>query len=143
MDYITKAFEIAEKAHKGAVDRGGKEYIFHPITVALHCQTEDEKVVALLHDVVEDTPITFDDLRKDFPEYIVEAVDAVTRRKTEKIGDARWDYIRRAKANAIARQVKIADLRHNSDLSRIHNPDEKDLERVKEYANEIAFLLAD
>lgn len=118
MDLIRKALNIAIKAHKGAVDKGGVEYIYHPITVALKCTTDDEKIVALLHDVVEDTPMTFDDLREaGFPEYIIEALDAITRRKPqEQTGDGRWEYIKRCKANPIARVVKIADLEHNSDL---------------------------
>ena len=127
MDMIRKALERAIKAHKGVVDKGGVEYIFHPITVALKCKTDDEKIVALLHDVVEDTEMSFDDLRREgFPEYILEALDAITRRKPqEQSGDKRWDYIRRCKANPIARVVKIADLEHNSDLSRIDKPSEK------------------
>lgn len=143
MDMIRKALEIAIKAHKGAVDKGGVEYIYHPITVALKCTTDDEKVVALLHDVVEDTPTTFDDLREaGFPEYIIEALDAVTRRKPqEQTGEGRWDYIKRCKANPIARVVKIADLEHNSDLSRIANVSEKFKKRVlEEYPAEIKFL---
>ena len=144
MDLIRKALEIAVNAHRGTVDRGGKDYIFHPVTVALECRTDDEKIVALLHDVVEDTPITLDELRKDFPEYIVEAVDAITRRMPEeKCADGRLKYILRVKANPIARAVKIADLKHNSDLSRIPNPSEDDCKRVAEYAREIEILQKD
>lgn len=143
MDMIRKALDIAIKAHKGVVDKGGVDYIFHPITVALKCKTDDEKIVALLHDVVEDTEMSFDDLRREgFPEYILEALDAITRRKPqEQSGDKRWDYIRRCKANPIARVVKIADLEHNSDLSRIDKPSEKFKKRVlEEYPAEIRFL---
>lgn len=143
MDLIRKALDIAIKAHKGVVDKGGVEYVFHPIMVALKCKADDEKIVALLHDVVEDTEMTFDDLRKEgFPEHIIEALDAITRRKPEEqIGDGRWEYIKRCKANPIARVVKIADLEHNSDLSRIENPSEKFKKRVlEEYPAEIKFL---
>ena len=141
MDLIRKALEVAIKAHKGVVGKDGLDYVFHPITVALKCKTDDEKVVALLHDVVEDTPTTLDDLRKEgFPEYIVEA--AVTRHKpAEQNGDGRWAYIKRCKANPIARAVKLADLEHNSDLSRISNPTEKMRRRIlEEYPKEIEFL---
>ena len=141
MDLIGKALEIATEAHKGAKDRGGNDYILHPITVALHCKTNEEKTVALLHDVVEDTAITLDDLRKYFPERIVEAVDAITMRKEEKT--ARWDYIQRVKRNRIARRVKTEDLKHNSDLSRIPNPTEEDYERAERYKQELAFLKQD
>ena len=143
MDMIRKALDIAIKAHKGVVDKGGVEYVFHPITVALKCKTDDEKIVALLHDAVEDTSMTFDDLRKEgFPEYIIEALDAITRRKPqEQFDDKRWDYIKRCKANPIARVVKIADLEHNSDLSRIASPSDKFKKRVlEEYPAEIKFL---
>lgn len=143
MDLIRKSLEVAIKAHKGVVGKDGLDYVFHPITVALKCKTDDEKVVALLHDVVEDTPTTLDDLRKEgFPEYIVKAVDAVTRHKpAEQNGDGRWAYIKRCKANPIARVVKLADLEHNSDLSRIPNPTEKMRRRIlEEYPKEIEFL---
>lgn len=143
VEELAKALEIAIKAHKGVVGKDGLDYVFHPITVALKCNTNDEKVVALLHDVIEDTPMTLDDLRKEgFPDYIVEAVDAITRRKpAESNGAARWKYIERCKANPIARVVKIADLEHNSDLSRIQNPTEKMKRRIlEEYPKEIAFL---
>ena len=143
MDLIRKALNIAIKAHEGVVDKGGVPYIFHPVTVALKCKTDDEKIVALLHDVVEDTSMTFDDLRNEgFPEYIIEALDAITRRKPqEQIGAARWDYIKRCKANPIARVVKILDLEHNSDLTRIPNPSAEFKKRVlEEYPAEIEFL---
>lgn len=143
MDLIRKALDIAITAHKGVVDKGGVEYVFHPITVALKCNTDDEKIVALLHDVIEDTPITFDDLRNEgFPEYIIEALDAITRRKPqEQKGVARWNYIKRCKANQIARVVKILDLEHNSDLTRIPNPTAEFKKRVlEEYSAEIEFL---
>ncbi len=141
MNNIQKALNIAIKAHKGAVDKGGNDYIFHPVTVALFCQSDDEKTVALLHDVVEDTSITLDDLRREgFPEHIVAAVDAVTRRNDEKGQNGRAVYLKRVKANSLARKVKLADLQHNSDLTRIPHPAEKDFGRVKEYAKEIEFL---
>lgn len=141
MNNIQKALNIAIKVHKGAVDKGGNDYIFHPVTVALSCRSDDEKTVALLHDVVEDTPITLDDLRREgFPERIVAAVDAVTRRNDEKGQNGRAVYLKRVKANPLARKVKLADLYHNSDLTRIPHPAEKDFARVKEYAKEIEFL---
>lgn len=137
MDAITKALQVAINAHKGQTDKGGGAYIFHPVTVALHVKTDDEKTVALLHDVVEDTDTTLNDLRAmGFSETVVQAVDAVTRRPDE----LRDDYLHRVKANAIATTVKIADLHHNSDLSRIPIPGEKDFARVAKYAAEIEFL---
>lgn len=141
MNYITKALEIAIKAHKGEVDKGGKDYIFHPITVALNCKTKQEKTVALLHDVVEDTSITLDDLRKVFSSIIVNAVDAITCRPSEKGSSAgRFQYLERVKKNRIARAVKIADLIHNSDLSRLTYITDKDTARTLRYKSEIEFL---
>lgn len=137
MDAITQALQVAINAHKGQTDKGGGDYIFHPVTVALHVKTDDEKTVALLHDVVEDTDTTLNDLRAmGFSETVVQAVDSVTRRPDEP----RNDYLRRVKANVIATAVKIADLHHNSDISRIPAPSEKDFARVAKYAEEIAFL---
>lgn len=131
------ALSVAQEAHRGQVDKGGHEYILHPLTVAAMVYSFDESIVALLHDTVEDTDVTLQDLLdKGFPPYIVEAVDAISRRR----GEGREDYIRRVKQNRLAAAVKIADLRHNSDLSRIPNPTEKDQERVKRYTAEIQML---
>lgn len=136
-DDITKALNLAYKAHEGQKDKAGKDYILHPIAVALLVETAAEKVVGLLHDVVEDTPITIEDLRaQGFSEEIVQAVKAITRGLTE----SRMSYLKRVKENPIARAVKIADLKHNSDLSRIANPTEADYKRTQEYLREIEFL---
>lgn len=137
MGLIGKALEVAVRAHAGQKDKGGYDYVLHPITVALHVRTEDEKVVALLHDAVEDTDVTLEDLRElGFSETIVSAVDALTQRN----GEARVDYLRRVKENPLATAVKIADLNHNSDISRIPSPEEKDFARIEKYAAEIEFL---
>ena len=143
IDLMKKALSIAVTAHKGVKDKGGTDCVLHPITVALMCKTYDEKIVALLHDVIEDTPLTLDDIKKQgFPEYIVSALDAVTRRKPEEqFGDKRLDYIVRCKKNPIARVVKIADLTHNSDLTRIPCPTDDFKKKVLyEYPSEIAYL---
>ncbi len=137
MDYVLLAREIAEKAHFGQVDKAGADYVNHPIAVAGMVETENEKIVAYLHDVVEDTEVTLKDLAEaGFNETIIEAVDAMTHRK----GEPREDYLARVKANPIARKVKLADLRHNSDLSRIPDPKEKDIKRREKYLKEMAFL---
>ena len=102
-------------------------------------KTNEEKIVALLHDIVEDTEITIEDLRKQgFSEKILMAIDAITRRENED----RETYLCRVKANSLAKAVKIADLNHNSDITRIIEPKEKDFERIKKYAKEIKFLEA-
>lgn len=140
MELIRLAELVARSAHKGQLDKGGNPYILHPMTVASFVRTADEKAVAWLHDTVEDTTVTLLDLKiLGFPTNIVDAVDAVTRRK----GEDRQDYLNRVADNPIAIQVKLADLKHNSDLNRIRESraiTQKDLDRVKRYAEEIKFL---
>lgn len=134
---VLKAYNLAKSAHEGQVDKGGKPYIEHPVAVASLVFTDEEKIVALLHDVVEDTPITLNDLREQgFTAEVVTAVDCLTKRQDEILGD----YLNRVKSNALATTVKIADLTHNSDIRRIPNPTEKDLARVTRYKKEIAYL---
>ena len=105
------AYEIAYKAHLGQVDKTGKEYINHPLTVASYCKTEDERIVALLHDVVEDTDVTIEYLSKYFDEHIIEALKLLTH--TSDV--AYMDYVAKIKQNVIAKNVKIADLTHKMD----------------------------
>ncbi|MGB4984738.1 MAG: HD domain-containing protein [Erysipelotrichaceae bacterium] len=137
---VDLAYSIALKAHEGQVDKGGIAYINHPVSVASFVDSDDEKVVALLHDVVEDTDINLNDLQElGIPRYLVEAIDCMTRRSNEE----RMAYLLRVKGNAIAKKVKIADLKHNSDISRIPFPREKDFNRVREYGEELAFLKED
>jgi len=135
---IVKAHQLASKAHQGQVDQGGHPYILHLEAVANLVTTVEEKVVALLHDIVEDTQVTFDDLRKEFDNTIITAVDAMTKReKTEKF----MGYLRRAKANPIAKKVKIADMIHNSDLTRLpFPPREEDLQREEKYQVAIVWM---
>lgn len=139
MSKLSLALWVCFLAHKDQIDKGGAPYIFHPITVALNCSGENEKIVALLHDVVEDAHFTLKELAYcGFSEEIVEAVDAITKRKGEEYND----YLIRVKANPIARKVKIADLVHNSDLSRLNVVHEVDLVRVKKYQEALEFLEA-
>jgi Guanosine polyphosphate pyrophosphohydrolases/synthetases len=137
MSTLTKAIIIAAKAHDGQTDKGGNPYILHPIRLMLNALNEQEKIVALLHDVVEDSEITLDDLRNEgFSEEIIEAVDRLTRRPTETYDE----FIERIEDNDIARRVKILDLLDNSMMSRIKNPSEKDLERLKKYRKALEIL---
>lgn len=135
---LEKALSLATEAHGGQVDKGGRPYINHPIAVAAMVDSEDEKVVALLHDVVEDTGITLEDLHRKygFSSKIVYAVDCITKRA----GESLHDYLLRVKRSELATAVKIADLTHNSDLSRISEPQAKDIQRVIRYRKELAFL---
>ena len=113
-ELTNKAMRIAYAAHHGQVDKCGIPYIFHPIALA---QTMDDEVsccAALLHDVVEDTAITMEELEKEFPSEVIE----VLRLLTHDDGEEYYAYVRRIKAHPIARKVKLADLAHNSDQSR-------------------------
>ncbi|HHY67315.1 MAG TPA: HD domain-containing protein [Alicyclobacillus sp.] len=132
------AFRIAEQAHAGQTDKGGRPYIEHPLAVADMVDGCKEKIVALLHDVCEDSGITPEDLRDaGFDDDVIAAVRAITKMKGERYNT----YLARVAANPIARAVKIADLRHNCDLSRIPNPGPKDFARVKRYEAAIRTLL--
>lgn len=134
-----KVHEVAKKAHFGQIDRAGIDYIKHPETVASFVATDEEKAVAYLHDVIEDTSLTLLDLKKEgFSKNIIEAVDILTKKK----GQDYQSYLNLVKKNELARVVKLADLRHNSDLTRLPLITEKDLERNKKYSSAIRFLRA-
>ena len=134
---IIKAHEIAKMAHFGQVDRAGIEYIKHPETVASFVKTDEEKAVAYLHDVIEDTSLTLLDLEMfGFSKNIIEAVDILTKKK----GQDYQSYLNLVKTNDLARVVKLADLRHNSDLTRLTKVTEKDIERKEKYQKAINFL---
>ena len=138
MSTLDRAIEIASSAHAGQVDKAGQPYIFHPIRVMNRVDAEYEKMAAVLHDVVEDTPITLANLeREGFPDEVLQAIDALTKRA----GETRFEAAMRAAANPIARVVKLADNAENMDLSRIANPTEKDYARVREYGQVRAILL--
>lgn len=123
------ARDIAMAAHAGVVNpKTGEAYITHPEHVAAQVQGDAAKAVAWLHDVVEDTEVTLDDLRAaGLGEDVVRGVDAMTHR----VGEDYLAFVRRAAADPLARQVKEADVRHNLDLGRIPCPTERDLERVR------------
>ena len=127
MSKLEVAYAIALVAHKGQVDKAGVDYINHPLAVSAKCNTEKEKIVALLHDVVEDTNVTLEDLSKFFDSEIIEAIDLLTHKDEEDY----LVYLSKIKSNSLARTVKIADLENNMDLTRIPNPTEKDYQRLE------------
>lgn len=132
-----KALAISFAAHKDQVDKGGVPYVYHPFHVAEQMTDEISTCVALLHDVVEDSAYALDDLRKcGFPEKVVEALGLLTHDSNTNY----FDYIRAIKNNPIARDVKLADLTHNSDLSRLEHVDAKAEERVKKYKRAMQIL---
>ena len=134
---LSRALQIAVSAHEGQVDRAGKPYILHPLAVAASMDTEAGFITALLHDVLEDSDYTAKDLcRAGFPVFIVEALCLLTHDKDEPY----MDYIRKIKDNNLARAVKLADLAHNSDLSRLSVVTDKDLERAEKYKKAIQLL---
>lgn len=134
---IDIALAIARKAHAGQVDKAGVDYIQHPLYVASQVKTEQEKAVALLHDVLEDSDITAADLLAyGLSNEVVAAVQTLTKKK----GQSYQDYLEKVKSNNLARVVKLADLKHNSDLSRLKTVSNTDYERVKKYKNAIRYL---
>jgi (p)ppGpp synthase/HD superfamily hydrolase len=137
MSTLERAIVIAAEAHSGQRDKAGACYILHPLRVMSRMTTDEERIVAVLHDVVEDTGWTIERLRAEgFDQRILDAVDAMTHRA----GEAYDEFVDRAGRNAIARRVKLADLEDNADLSRIAEPTEKDHQRVAKYRKAIAQL---
>lgn len=133
---ITKlALNTAYKAHEGQLDRSGLPYIFHPYHVAEQMTDETACAIALLHDVVEDTDMTLDELEKLFPPAVTEGV----RLMTHEEGTDYFDYVRRIKGT-VAEPVKRADIAHNSDLSRLDNVTEKDILRLEKYKRALRIL---
>lgn len=132
-----KALKLCFDAHKDQIDKSEIPYVYHPFHLAEQMTDELTTVVALLHDVVEDTPHTLNDLREmGFPEEVIEALALLTHEKTVPY----MEYMARIKQNPIAVAVKLADLRHNSDLTRLDHPGEKDLARVEKYRKAIRLL---
>jgi len=132
-----KAFDIAHKAHFGQIDKAGNDYIHHPIAVAMGCTTEKSRIVGFLHDVVEDTDVTLGDLAKEFDSDIITAINLVT--KTNNVYYPK--YLEDIKTNDIAREVKLSDLTHNMDLSRIPNSGKWDYVRLDKYQRSKDYLL--
>lgn len=125
-----KALCLCFEAHKEQKDKSGLPYVFHPFHLAEQMETEETTVVALLHDVVEDTGYTLADLgAMGFSKSVLDALALLTHDPSVDY----MDYVRAIKANPIARTVKLADLRHNSDLTRLDTVDEKALARVEKY----------
>ncbi len=132
-----KALKLCFDMHKDQVDKTGMPYVFHPFHLAEQMDDEISTVCALLHDVVEDTEITFKDLSEmGFPAEVIEVLSLLTHADDRPY----MDYIRQIKKNPIATKVKIADLKHNSDSSRVDNADESMLMRWKKYVEALCIL---
>lgn len=132
-----KALSLCFEAHKNQLDKSGMPYVFHPFHLAEQMETVETVVVALLHDIVEDTDYTIDDLKNmGFPNTVTDAIALMTHDANTEY----MDYVARIKTNPIAKAVKLADLRHNSDTTRLDDVTEKDLKRVEKYTAAIKFL---
>ncbi|WP_315065895.1 GTP pyrophosphokinase [uncultured Clostridium sp.] len=132
-----KAIIIAVSAHQGQVDKGGNPYILHPLAVMLSLEDEIERICAVLHNVIEDTDITLEYLKNEgFSNQVLTALDTLSRRKDESYDE----FIDRIINNKIACHVKLADLKHNMDLSRIKQPSQKDYDRIKKYQKAVKAL---
>ena len=138
---VAQALAIAEQAHEGQVDRAGAAYIFHPLHLALAAADEDERCVALLHDVLEDTEVTAAQLvGAGFSARVVRAVEALSRHPDEDYSA----FVERVSRDRLASRVKLLDLAHNSDLSRLPGtPTAHDLARVQKYQAAAARLRAE
>jgi GTP diphosphokinase / guanosine-3',5'-bis(diphosphate) 3'-diphosphatase len=138
MATLERAIEIAAHAHAGQIDKAGQPYILHPLRVMLAVSSEQERIAAVLHDVVEDTDVTLAQLRAEgFADGVLHAINALTKAP----GETRMQAAARAAANPIACVVKLADVSDNMDLRRIKTPSEKDFTRLREYEQVRAFLL--
>ena len=139
---VRRAYETAAQAHRGQVDKAGTDYINHPLTVAANVgKNISAIIVALLHDVAEDTSLTVDEMAKKIPLTVdeIQALKLLTH--DEKFSYP--DYVAKIKSNKLATVVKRADLKHNSDLSRIKNPTPKDFARVEKYKAALKILSTD
>ena len=136
-DLTKKAMKLCFEAHKDQMDKSGLPYVFHPFHLAEQVDDELTTVTALLHDVVEDTEYGLDDLRDmGFPEEVLDALNLLTHDDSVPY----MEYVAKVKENPIARAVKLADLRHNSDLTRLDHVDERALARVKKYHRAMELL---
>ena len=132
------ALKVSFEAHKDQVDHSGTPYVYHPYHLAEQMTDETTTCIALLHDVVEDTDITLAQLREmGFPDIVVEAVGVLTREHSVPY----QEYIKRVKSNPLARIVKLADLEHNSDMSRLQEIDERSKSLAKRYEKARACLM--
>lgn len=136
-DYLKLAKEVAIKAHSGQKDKVGEDYINHVLYVSEGLKTSSEKIVGLLHDVIEDTSVTINDLiTLGFSTEIIEALRAITRLKTESYNE----YLRKVSRNEIAYQVKLIDMKHNSMISRSSNPTTEYIKKCKSYEKNLKKL---
>lgn len=137
VESFAAAYYIASRAHEGQLDKAGQDYFNHPWRVSEKFNDYALKTIAILHDVLEDTWVTEDILRKLFSEEVCDAIVALTRNEDESYGD----FIKRVSKNFLASKVKIADLEDNMDLSRLKEITDEDLKRTQKYCKWRNYLL--
>jgi (p)ppGpp synthase/HD superfamily hydrolase len=131
MSTLERAIEIAHEAHVGQYDKAGKDYILHPLRVMERGRTEEEKIVGVLHDVVEDSEWTFEMLEAEgFTPEVIEALRCVTKLSEDEDYD---HFINRVLTNPLAMRVKLLDLEDNMDMSRLDECTEGDIQRLQKY----------
>ena len=137
---LERAIEIAVNAHKGVTDKGGNPYIVHPLRVMMSLKSDNEKIVGVLHDVVEDAEDwDFERLQEEgFSKEVLDALRSVTKTSEEEDYN---EFVQRALTNEIGRAVKIADIRDNLDVTRIDELRQKDMNRLNKYKNALKVLL--
>ena len=136
-DNTKRAIKLAYEAHAGQTDKSGLPYIHHPLHLAEQMQDESTTILALLHDVVEDTQYSIEDIEAmGFDREITDALRLMTHDQRVPY----MEYVGKLKKNPLARTVKLADLRHNSDISRLNEVTEKDLKRIEKYRAAIELL---
>jgi hypothetical protein len=137
MSTLERALAIAVQAHAGQLDKAGAPYILHPLRVMLQMDTNEERIVAVLHDVVEDSEWSLERLRAEgFSDPVLRAIDSVTSR----VGEPYDSFVLRAGRNPIGRRVKLANLHDNCDLRRIATPTDRDHARIEKYRRAIELL---
>jgi (p)ppGpp synthase/HD superfamily hydrolase len=130
MPTLEDAIALAVEAHRGQRDKAGQTYILHPLRVMMRLETEAERMAAILHDVVEDTPYTLERLRQlGYPEEVLGALDCLTKRD----GETYEAFIERVRPHPLARRVKLADLEDNMDVRRLLSVGPKETERLARY----------
>lgn len=140
MSNLNVAIKLAADAHLGQFDKTGDPYILHSLRVMMQLETEAERIVGVLHDVLEDTKVKVTELLKQgFSGQVIEALESVTRRNEETY----FEFVQRAKQNEIGRKVKLADLKDNMDWNRIKEPTEDDMKRMQKYQKAYYILIQD
>lgn len=140
MGHLNQAIALAAEAHDGQTDKGGSAYILHPLRVMAKMQSDQDRIVAVLHDVAEDCPMyPLTSLRRAFGHEVGDALDAITKRD----GEPYETYLSRVASNPIARRVKMADIADNCDLSRLgREPTVEDAKRLAKYQEAAGYLFS-